>query len=401
MRDFDLILAGGGLAAGLIAMRLADMRPSLSVAIVEASDSIGGDHIWSSFDTDVRTTQRMWTDELYAHRWDRGYDVRFPEYERTLRTPYASARSDLLDAAVRKRLPQGCIVTGQRIDKVTPKMLRLEDGRVLTAGAVIDCRGQQSSKHLRLAWQKFVGLEVETERPHGITRPVIMDATVPQLGGYRFVYVLPMTETQILVEDTYYTDGPELADEAVLARARAYVDGMGVGPYRELRTERGVLPIALGGDIEAFWDDGADGVPRAGMAAALFNPITGYSFADAVITADLIKSQVRLDAGPLYEALRAHSVTQWKRRGFYRMLNRMMFEAAEPETRYRTLQHFYTLDEALVERFYAGQSTRSDMARVLIGKPPVPVTKALGVLARSLPSVTWRPRWRAASSKGI
>ncbi|MGB3723755.1 MAG: lycopene beta-cyclase CrtY [Pacificimonas sp.] len=399
MRDFDLILAGGGLAAGLIAMRLADIRPSLSVAIVEASDRIGGDHIWSSFDTDIRTTQRAWTDELYAHRWNGGYDVRFPEYWRTLRTPYASARSELLDAALRARLSQGALITGTRIDKLTPTMARLESGEVLKAGAVIDCRGQQSSKHLQLAWQKFVGLEIETRRPHGITRPVIMDATVPQLGGYRFVYILPMSETRLLVEDTYYTDGPDLSDDAVLARVRDYILGMDIGPYSELRTERGVLPIALDGDIDAFWEE-AEGIPKAGMAAALFNPITGYSFADAVATADLVKKQVRLDAGPLFEALRAHSTTLWKRRGFYRLLNRMMFEAAAPDARYRTLQHFYALDEPLVERFYAGQSTRGDMLKILSGKPPVPMGKALGVLARSVPSISWRPRWRAAASKG-
>ncbi|MGI4878583.1 MAG: lycopene cyclase family protein, partial [Janthinobacterium lividum] len=46
--DFDLILAGGGLANGLIALRLAAQRPGLRVAIVEASAGIGGNHTWSS-----------------------------------------------------------------------------------------------------------------------------------------------------------------------------------------------------------------------------------------------------------------------------------------------------------------------------------------------------------------
>ncbi|MBV7257894.1 lycopene beta-cyclase CrtY [Pacificimonas sp. WHA3] len=393
MRDFDLILAGGGLAAGLIAMRMADVRPGVSVGIVEAGDTIGGDHIWSSFDTDVRGPQRMWTQELYAHRWDDGYDVRFPRFERTLRTPYASARSDLLDKAVRARLDQGALMLGKRVEALTPTMVRLEDGQVLKAGAVIDCRGQGRAKHLKLAWQKFVGLEIECDVPHGRTRPTVMDATVDQLGGYRFVYVLPFSETRLLVEDTYYTDGPELADDVVLQRVRDYVARMAVGPYREERAERGVLPIALDGDIDAHWAE--DDMPKAGMAAALFNPITGYSFSDAVATADMLKSTPRLDAGPVFQALRDHSIARWKERAFYRLLNRMMFEAATPETRYRTLQHFYALDEGLVERFYASRSTKADMVRILSGEPPVPVGKALGVLARSIPKIRLRPRWRS------
>lgn len=395
MRDYDLILAGGGLAAGLIAMRLADTRPSLNVAIVEGGERVGGDHIWSSFDTDMRGPQRLWTDELYGHRWQGGYKVKFPSLSRELRTGYASVRSEALDAAVRQRLPADNIMTGTRIEKVLPKMLRLSDGRVLEAAAVIDCRGGDSSKHLTLAWQKFVGLEVECKMPHGRTKPVIMDASVPQIGGYRFVYVLPLSETRLLVEDTYYTNGPELHEREVLNRVRDYIAALDIGAHEEGRIETGVLPIALDGDIEAFWDEEPNGpVPRAGMAAALFHPVTGYSFPDAVETADFLKSQTRLDAGPLYKALRGFSVERWRARGFYRLLNRMMFEAAAPEQRYRTLQHFYGTDEGLIERFYAGESTAGDMARILSGKPPVPPMKALGVLARSVPKISWRPRWR-------
>ena len=47
-------------------------------------------------------------------------------------------------------------------------------------------------------------------RIHEVTRPVIMDARVEQLGGYRFVYVLPLGEHEIFIEDTYYQDEPTL-----------------------------------------------------------------------------------------------------------------------------------------------------------------------------------------------
>ena len=36
-----------------------------------------------------------------------------------------------------------------------------------------------------------------------------MDATVPQDGGYRFVYVLPFADRPLLVEDTHYSDQPD------------------------------------------------------------------------------------------------------------------------------------------------------------------------------------------------
>ena len=60
-----------------------------------------------------------------------------------------------------------------------------------------------------------------------------------------------------------------------------------------------------------------------------------------------------------------------------RLLNRMLFRAAEPEKRYQVLERFYGLNEGLVERFYRNRLTKKDKLRILIGKPPVPVTKAL------------------------
>jgi lycopene beta-cyclase len=44
------------------------------------------------------------------------------------------------------------------------------------------------------------------------------------------------------------------------------------------------------------------------------------------------------------------------------------------------LQRFYRLPEPLIARFYAGQSSVADRIRILAGKPPVPISRALRVL---------------------
>ena len=62
------------------------------------------------------------------------------------------------------------------------------------------------------------------------------------------------------------------------------------------------------------------------------------------------------------------------------MLTAMLFKAAEPEERYRILERFYRLDAGLVARFYAGQSSWLDRARVLSGKSPVPISRAIGAI---------------------
>ena len=376
--DFDLILAGGGLHNGLIALRLAQVRPDLRVAVVEAGDSIGGNHTWSSFATDITPAQAAWTAPLFEHRWDH-YSVRFPTHVRRLAAGYGSATSVRLDAAVRAALPPAHLLTATPIVALDSTSVTLADQRVLTAGAVIDGRGQGPTSALDLRWQKFLGVEVELAEPHGLTGPVIMDATVPQHDGYRFVYTLPFGPTRLLIEDTYFSDGADLSPDLLRGHIADYAAAQGWTIVATLREEQGILPLALGGDIDAFWDEAAS-VPRVGLRAGLFNPITGYSFPDAVRTADLVASLPAFDAATVYKALRADSRAAWKARALYRMLNRMLFLAAHDEERRHIMQRFYRLNDALVSRFYAARSTLADWARILTGKPPIPIARAVRTL---------------------
>ena len=171
---------------------------------------------------------------------------------------------------------------------------------------------------------------------------------------------------------------PDLEGEiAAYAQAQAWTI------VEVLRQEEGVLPLSLGGDIEAFLAEGEPGLPAVGMRAALFHPTTGYSLPDAAALAEVIAAAPELTSSAISRRVRDHAVQRWRERGFFRALNRMMFLAAEPQDRYRILQRFYRLPQPLIERFYAGHPTWGDRLRILSGKPPVPVGRALQALAPS------------------
>ena len=375
MADFDILFAGGGLASCLTALRLAQTRPGIRVGIVDPGAQLGGNHIWSSFDADISAEQREWTAALYEAHWP-GYAVAFPTLSRRIAMSYASATSERLDAVVR---PVAAHIRAE-VAEVGPTAVTLSGGSRLAAGAVIDGRGARPSPHLDLRWQKFLGREVVTEADHGLTEPVVMDATVSQNDGYRFVYLLPFGPRRLLIEDTYYSDGPDLDAAALGERIDAYASARGWRITDVVREEQGVLPVALGGDIDAFWAEAPAGVPQIGLRAALFHPTTGYSFPDAVRTADLIAGLPSLDPRSIDAAVREMSIAAWRGRAFYRMLDRMLFLAAEPDARYQVLQRFYGLPEPLIARFYAARSTLADKARILVGKPPVPIGRAIAAV---------------------
>ncbi len=372
--DHDLILVGGGLAASLIAWRLALDRPDVRVAVVERDGRLGGKHTWSFFDGDVSDEDREWLQPATAHRWPDGYDIYFPGLSRSLATPYNSLTSDQLHAAAAPLLGDR-LITGEVVE-IRPDGVTLADGRVLHAKGVIDARGPAPTPHLDLGWQVFVGRTVRLTRPHGLTRPTIMDATVGQGEAYRFVYLLPFDERTVLVEDTYYVDGPRLDRGLLNRRIDAYIRSRGWSVEAVMDEEDGVLPIALDGDIDAFWADGA-AVARVGLAGAFFHPTTGYSLPDAVAMARQIAAAPDLSSVGLRTLTEGASKTLWADRAFYRLLDRMLFRAAEPGNRWKVLRRFYGLSEPLVRRFYSANSTALDKLRILAGKPPVPIHRAM------------------------
>lgn len=377
MEACDIAIAGGGLSGGLIALALRRARPGVRVMLAERGDTLGGNHRWSWFASDVPPGGDALLAEFPRALWHDGYDVRFPAFERTLTTPYRSLTSADFDTTLRRELPADAVRCGTEITALDPDGIMFAGGERIAAGAVIDCRGFVPTPHLTGGWQLFLGGHVRTRTPHGLERPVIMDAAVEQLGGYRFVYCLPLGPDELFVEDTYYADEPVLDREALAERLDAYCAARG-WDGEVLGEETGVLPVVTGGDFAAWQASlAADGVAQAGVRGGFWHPLTSYTLPQAVRIALLVADNAGLPGRALAALLAGEARRHWRATGFYRLLGRMLFGAAEPAERYKVLERFYRLPQPAIERFYAARSTAADKAQVLCGKPPVPVGRAL------------------------
>ena len=372
-----LIIAGGGLAGGLTALALAKRRPEVEVLVVEQGDTFGGNHTWSFFDSDVAAEDR-WIVDLVEHRHWPDHEIHFPKRQRIIPIGYNSIRSQSLDKALRACLDPGQVRLGAQIAMLTPTSVTLGNGEKLDADAVIDARGPRDLPGFALGWQKFVGRYLRFPKPHGVERPMIMDATVEQIDGYRFLYRLPVSPTELLIEDTYYSTSPMLDTHALVERVEADAAKLRARTPEIIEQEHGVLPVVMAGDIEDLWR--GEKVPRLGIAGGFFHPTTSYSLPDAVANAGLIARQLDVSAPALHALLSERAQKLWRERRFFRLLNRMLFRAAEPAKAYRVLEHFYRLPPDIVAHFYAGRLTLLDKARVLSGRPPVPIGRAIAAL---------------------
>jgi lycopene beta-cyclase len=245
----------------------------------------------------------------------------------------------------------------------------LADGSVLSASTVIDARGRPEPSTVdtpfeRAGYQKFVGLELQLAEPGPFAHPVVMDACVPQVDGYRFLYVLPFSPTRVLVEDTRFSDTPELDHESMRAAALAYADDHGLVIADVLRTEAGVLPMPYA--TRRSWPSGRPLV--AGYAGGFLHPATGYSVPVALRLARLVVDSY--PNGPTSEDWDAFVGRHRRQYRYAAFLNRLLFTAYPPSNRAHIFEWFYRLPSPLIERFYRMELTPADMARIVAGPPP-------------------------------
>lgn len=367
----DYALVGGGLQNGLIALALRTHAPTARLALIERGSTLGGNHTWCFHAGDVPPPARPLVEPLVEHRWP-GYQVRFPERKRHLRSDYACVTAERFDRVVRRALTDHHVLCQHEAlelagDKVTARHVATGEHVTLHARAIIDARGpDRGAFEGRAGYQKFVGLELSCPG-HGLTEPVLMDACVDQSEGYRFFYVLPLDEGRLLIEDTYFADSAYLDVSALRERILAYAAERGYAVGEILREETGVLPLPWHAEPIAPART-ASAALIAGYQGGWFHPATGYSFPVALRLALAVAATAPDELpGPQVAALwRAHA----EQLGFAYRLNWMLFRWFAPPQRYHVMEHFYRLPDDTIARFYACELTSFDKARLFLGRPP-------------------------------
>jgi lycopene beta-cyclase len=375
-QQFDIVIVGAGLSGCLTALALRASRPNVNVCLLEQAAAPAGNHTWCFHEPDLPQGIPLWLEPAIAWRW-RGYDVRFPKFVRQFASAYFGVSSERLREVVVSQLGEKLICGAQVLD-LQQNCVTLAGGEKLQATLVLDCRGQ--FRESPVAYQKFYGLKIRLHKPHGIAKPVIMDATVPQLDGFRFVYVLPLGKQELLVEDTRYSDSATIDLKHFKTEIQSYAAKQGWHVAAELGDEIGALPIPLLNCPQP----GRDEVLKLGAAAGLFNAVTGYSFPNAMHTAVWVATHH--DQPDFVEKAHAYIHSHWRAGAYLRRLNNMLFLAAKPQQRRNIMERFYEHPTATIERLYSGRLTFKDKVRILCIRPPV----TLGAAARAFSGI-WAP----------
>ncbi|HVK60288.1 MAG TPA: lycopene cyclase family protein, partial [Bdellovibrionales bacterium] len=207
------------------------------------------------------------------------------------------------------------------------------------------------------------------------TKPILVDAVCPQLDGLRFFELLPIDAHRIFVSENFCSDTSELNEDRISKSLRSYVERRGWKIKTMERQEKNALPMPL--TAESVRTSVTGEALLIGARGGYFHSTTCQSLADTVRFAEHLAKLQELTTNSARDSLMRFRRSWLSRQRFYRLVNRLIFNASEPTLRYQVLQRFYELPTEMLARFQGGRTSWADRLRIITGKSPLPFKKAV------------------------
>lgn len=281
---YDLIFAGGGAAAMMLLyklMKLPDFQQK-KILVVDRQIKKGNERTWSFW-----TSQATDFDNIVHKSWP---NIQFTSThtdvtERLQKLSYKTIKGIDFFAFVHQSLfayknIEWLEADIRQVSCVHQKgLVTLNDGRQIVANYVFDSLFKlselpQSPKHHTLL-QHFYGQVICTPEPaFDKSTARLFDMRIPQEGVVQFVYTLPFSATEALVEYTVFSENT-FEKEVYKPRLENYIsEYLQLADYQVLEEESGIIPMT----DYSFPASGYPQVIHIGIKSGMAKPSTGYAF---------------------------------------------------------------------------------------------------------------------------
>lgn len=274
MKDYDYIMIGGGCSGLSLAIKLAQKEPDKRILILESRSLYQNDRTWSFWDVETHPYENQ-----IQHKWSK-WQVQYQGAKLSLDSnlyQYCTIPSDTFyNHAVHQiglfpnvTLLMDCQVASL-VESASNVVVETNKGGY-TSKKVFDSRPEKTKNCL---YQHFLGWQVLTERPlFDPETVVLMDFDVDQSRGLHFMYLLPYSSTEALIESTFIScniHDDEVYEEAISGYLQARFQA---SCYQIIRKERGILPLRA-----TIPDIKSNKVIPIGAKAGWARASTGYAF---------------------------------------------------------------------------------------------------------------------------
>ena len=131
-----------------------------------------------------------------------------------------------------------------------------------------------SQKKYPLLQQHFIGWFIKSKEPvFDENAATFMDFSVKQKGNTRFMYVLPTSKNEALLEYTLFSKNL-LSKEEYEREIELYIKNLGINEYEIVEKEQGNIPMTC----YPFWKHNSKNIINIGSAGGWTKASTGYTF---------------------------------------------------------------------------------------------------------------------------
>lgn len=141
--------------------------------------------------------------------------------------------------------------------------------------SIFDYKPLLQQKKYPVLQQHFMGWFIKSDSPvFDREQATFMDFSIPQNGNTRFMYVLPLSETEALVEYTLFSKNP-LSTQEYEETIRNYIkNNLSCNQYEILDREKGNIPMSC----YDFNIHNSTNLMHIGIAGGWAKPSSGYTF---------------------------------------------------------------------------------------------------------------------------
>jgi lycopene beta-cyclase len=281
VKHYHYIFTGSGLSALMTVyeMILSGKFQDKSILLLDANPKKTNDRTWCFWDeSDLfdEIISKKWRSALFANEnFERNIDLKPYQYKMIRGLDFYNLVFDLIEKQ-------------DNITFVNEKVLRFQDNdtEVLVEtekknficdklfNSIYYPEIAKSQTKFPILSQHFVGWFVKTKEP--VFNPEIatfMDFSIEQNGNTRFMYVLPTSSNEALLEPTLFSHHL-LAIEDYEKEIKLYLKKLNVSEFVITEKEQGNIPMTC----YPFWENNSKNIVNIGSAGGWTKASTGFTF---------------------------------------------------------------------------------------------------------------------------
>ena len=294
---YDYIFAGLGLASLMVLDKMinAKLLENKTVLLLETNDKNCNDRTWCFWDDKLSDF-----DDLVSKKWQQAL---FINDKQTIECLSDNANYKMIESIrfynhVLDRLKKYSGIVWKKEsfisfeDKNSEVIVTSNVAEYTTSkffNSVFDISNIENNIKYPLLKQHFIGWFVKTINPvFDVDCATFMDFSIPQKRNTRFMYVLPFSETEALVEYTLFS--ANLLQENEYEEAISdYLKEKGVTSFEIIKKEQGNIPMT----VFPFWKSNSRNVLHIGTAGGWTKASTGYTFKNTIKQSERVVSLLK------------------------------------------------------------------------------------------------------------